>query len=271
MSTARHEPLQWVPSLRNALRSSMYRYSAGDRSNQYFITIDDLKLAWRAIGPRGTPLQRLRHDVSFFVHIDDQAFWDSWIRVTSVLIWIKYDMWPVFLSRCEDLHWTRTKPSLTTTQVLPSTSNIDQASYHTARFRDPFLPFTKEELYEQFFDQQNADEAETARFFFDAQFAFAPIVLEKDKHVELEEENCRLPLISEGQLNETGSYGRVTKVRIAKNYYRFAAFGSAAVLFPEVCHRYSNLMHIILTVVRNSMQQGKASISPLTLHTSIET
>jgi hypothetical protein len=80
---------------------------------------------------------------------------------------------------------------------------------------DNALPFTLEALEKPHFLSNYAN------LFYDNQYVFLPILIKEDRDLVVEH-NYRLPIILESRDVDTGSYGEVTRVAIAKGQFRFA-------------------------------------------------
>lgn len=83
------------------------------------------------------------------------------------------------------------------------------------------LPLSRQQLNELFDDQMEADK------FFSKQACFCPVVLRNREEVIIKDASChRLPYLEEKCIGE-GSFGKVYRVKIAKNHF-FDAYAEAA-------------------------------------------
>ena len=92
---------------------------------------------------------------------------------------------------------------------------FDEAGSPRIDRTDSALPFTLEALKKPHFL------GDYANLFHDNQYVFLPILIKEDQDQAFEH-NYRLPIISESRDVDTGSYGEVTRVAIAKGQFCFA-------------------------------------------------
>ena len=87
------------------------------------------------------------------------------------------------------------------------------------QFKDCYLPFSVSELKDKIFPSEPL--LDYRLLFRTQQFAFCPIAIKQDHHAEIEDWQTRLPFIFESNPNNTGAYGSVTQVIVAKKHFLF--------------------------------------------------
>jgi hypothetical protein len=177
-------PDRWLRSIRASLSRNMYRNGFQDNPLQSFITRERLLEVWLDNKDGSCPLDELQLYIPIFSQHD---ILEHLLRVISILVFIFWDDW---------------------------SSLADHFGFESNKFTDQNVPLSPEQC-KKVFSQSPCYQAE----FHQAQFAFVPVFIKQNEHLRLRNPNLRLPLSSEGQPNETGSYGTVTKVAIAKGYF----------------------------------------------------
>jgi hypothetical protein len=173
----------WLRSIRASISRKMYRNDFQDNRLQSFITRERLLEVWLNNEDGSRPLDELQ----LYIRISQRNILDHLLRVISILVFIFWD-------DCSSL--------------------ADHFGFESNKFTDRNLPLSPEQC-KKVFSHSPYYQAE----FHQAQFAFVPVFIEQNKYLRLRNPNLRLPLSFEGQPNETGSYGTVTKVTIAKGYF----------------------------------------------------
>lgn len=175
----------WLKGVRASISSAMYNNGLWDDRSQSFITRERLRGVWLERRDGSCPLDELQSYLPTFSH--DRIF-NQLLSIISILIWIHWDDWG---------------------------SLADRLNYEPGKLMDQNLPLSPEQCEEVFRTSPNygAD-------FHQFQYAFVPVQIEQNDTRTFLESKWRLPLAFEGPKNNTGSYGTVTKVGIAKGYFR---------------------------------------------------
>jgi hypothetical protein len=161
----------------------MYSNGIRDNRSQSFITRDRLLEVWLHQTDGPSPLDEIQ---SYIQSFSQKEILDHLLSTISILVLILWNDWSHLTDR-----------------------------FGPGKFTDGNLPLSPEDC-ERVFLQSPDDGAE----FHRVQFAFIPVTIKQNKTIRLPDPNWRLPLRIEGEPNETGSYGTVTKVRIAKGYFQ---------------------------------------------------
>jgi hypothetical protein len=178
-------PHNWLKNARSSISSAMYSNGVRDDRSQSFITQERLKEVWMRQRNSSCLLDEFLQYLPKFSRDEVQNFL---LNIISILVFIHWDDWPSF------------------------TGYFGLAR---GKFKDEHLPLSAEQC-EEVFRSSPSDGSE----FRQIQYAFIPVQIQQNSTRALPETEWRLPLTSEGQKNETGSYGTVTKVIIAKGYFR---------------------------------------------------
>jgi hypothetical protein len=170
-------------TIRTSISRKMYSNGIRDNRSQSFITRDRLLEVWLSQTDGSSPLDEIQ---SYIRSFSRRQILNDLLSTISILVLILWNDW----SRLAD-------------------------RFGHGKFTDGNLPLSPEDCERVF--QQNSDDG--AEFHY-VQFAFIPVIIKQNKTIKLPDPNWRLPLSIEGEPNDTGSYGTVTKVRIAKGYFQ---------------------------------------------------
>lgn len=194
----------WLRSVRASICGKMYHNGIRDDRARSFITRERLLEVWlnRAEGP--CPLDEFQLYIPEFSQDD---ILNHLLNIISILVLIFWEDWSSLTSRF---------------------------GIEGERFTDHDLPLSPERC-EEIFSHNPSSGAD----FHQAQFAFVPVTIEQNNHLRKAGPNWRLPLIFEGQLDDPGSYGTVTQVRIAKGYFK-----------KEDGTTYNEVSHSLLIVMK---------------------
>jgi hypothetical protein len=161
----------------------MYSNGIRDNRSQSFITRDRLLEVWLNQRDGVSPLDEIQSYIQSFSH---EEILDHLLSTISILVLMLWNDWSHLADR-----------------------------FGPGKFTDGNLPLSPENC-EKVFLQSSEDGAE----FYHVQFAFTPVIIRQNETITLLDPNWRLPLRIEEEPNDTGSYGTVTKVRIAKGYFQ---------------------------------------------------
>jgi hypothetical protein len=163
----------------------MYHNSIRDNRARSFITRERLLEVWLSRTEGSCPLDKFQLHIPAFSQDD---ILNHLLNIISILVLIFWEDWSSLTYRF---------------------------GIEREKLTDHDLPLSPEKC-EEIFPHNPSSGAD----FHQAQFAFVPVIIEQNQHLSKEDPNWRLPLTFEGQLNDTGSYGTVTQVGIANDYFK---------------------------------------------------
>jgi len=176
-------PYDRLRTIRASISRKMYRNGIRDNRSQSFITRDRLLEVWLNQRDGSSPLDEIQPYVQSFSR---EEILDHLLSTISILVLMLWNDWSHLADR-----------------------------FGPGKFTDGNLPLPPEDC-ERVFQQSSEDGAE----FHYVQFAFIPVIIKQNETIKLPDPNWRLPLSIEDEPNDTGSYGTVTKVRIAKGHFQ---------------------------------------------------
>lgn len=158
-------------------------------TNRSFITEDQIHSIWDRLLSTDFSEPGMPNDNDVPMPRDINTRGKELLKIVSILVLIHWD------------HWSDFQSIFFLTGGLPRLERTDAE-----------LPFTYEVLKQPDFL------GGYATLFRDNQFAFLPIIIEEG-HDQVYTQNYRLPIVSESKDVETGSYGEVTQVSVAKGCF----------------------------------------------------
>jgi hypothetical protein len=179
--------MQWSAELRKHIEARMeYHQVEGDKPGEAFVGERRLRLAWEQLlsSPHHYGLDPVGPVYRLFPYILDSN--NPIIKVASILVFIKWEAWAEFTSIFVDVPGRR----------------------------DDSLPFSIDAL-----SRHDFLGPECAHLFYQLQSSFLAITIKEGQHLKFSA-HFRLPFNNESRECRGGSYGAVTKVRVARHYFQ---------------------------------------------------